>query len=434
MQAGARAAAAIAVLTDMDEAKRPVKLALQAWGRTARYAGARDRAAVSGLVLDTLRHRLELTEAMGDTARGLVIGTLGRIWGQSAEAINSDFAASEHAPAPLSTEEQAGLLADTSSAAAHVQANVPAWIWPFFEQAFGDNALAEARGLNTRAPVDLRLNTLKRPTADGLKSVVGIGAEAVAFLPSAARIPPPSADTRSPHVQSLPGYVKGWLEIQDAGSQFVTLCTGIGPGMQVLDYCAGGGGKTLALAQQMQNKGQIFAYDNNNRRLAPIHERLKRAGVRNAQVRSPSDPEALADLTGNMHAVLVDAPCTGTGTWRRHPDLKWRLREGQLQTRIGEQDEVLRQAAPFVRPGGVLFYVTCSLLRQENEDRIDEFLAEYSEFSRVFVAEIAASGGLLNAAGQQVLAANSTETGDLRLSPMTTQTDGFYMAALRKNP
>ncbi|VAW00713.1 Sun protein, partial [hydrothermal vent metagenome] len=321
------------------------------------------------------------------------------------------------------------------------QANVPKWLWPHFVRAFGQNALAEAQALNTRAPVDLRLNQLKRPAADALKAVTKMGGEALAWLPTAARIPAPDADTRSGHVQSLPGFAKGWLEVQDAGSQFVALCTGIGPGAQVLDLCAGGGGKTLALAQQMQNKGQVFAYDRDGRRLVPIHARLKRAGVRNAQVRDPRDDDPLGDLLGKMHAVLVDAPCTGTGTWRRHPDAKWRLRLGQLETRMGEQDEVLRQAAPFVRPGGMLFYVTCSLLCEENEDRVDAFLAEQDGFERVSVIEVAKAGGLVSEAGLLMLSPphldplprgekGQSSTKDLRLSPHTTGTDGFYMAAL----
>jgi len=460
MQAGAKAAAAILVLTDMFESKRPAKVALKAWGRSARYAGARDRAAVSGLVLDALRHKSAIAAAMGaETPRALVIGTLGRIWGHKAEQIDADFAQSEHAPEVLSAEEKSGLTADILDASYYVQANVPKWLWPHFSRAFGENALNEAQALNTRAPVDLRLNELKRPASDSLKAVAKIGGQGLNWLPTAARIAAPAADTRSGHVQSLPGFAKGWLEVQDAGSQFVSLCTGIGPGAQVLDYCAGGGGKTLALAQQMQNKGQIFAYDRDGRRLVPIHARLKRAGVRNAQVRDPRDEDPLADLLGKMDAVLVDAPCTGTGTWRRHPDAKWRLRDGQLQTRINEQNQVLRQAAPFVRPGGSLFYVTCSFLCEENEDRVDAFLTEHVNFERLSVSEVAKAGGLLNKAGMQMLEsctfprldplpsgemagerglANEelkrgyNNAGDLRLSPFTAETDGFYMAALRK--
>ncbi|MCF6292853.1 MAG: RsmB/NOP family class I SAM-dependent RNA methyltransferase [Robiginitomaculum sp.] len=433
MQTGAKAAAAIAVLEDMFEAKRPAKVALKAWGRASRYAGARDRAYVSGLVLDALRHKTAISAAMGSNdARALVIGTLGRIWGQKAEDIDAEFEQSEHAPEPLTQEEKTGLQADISDAPDYVQANVPEWLWPHFERTFGKNSLVEAQSLNTRASVDLRLNALKRPATDSLKAVSKIGGQGLDWLSTAARIPAPSADTRSGHVQSLPGFAKGWLEVQDVGSQFVTLCTGIGSGSQVLDYCAGGGGKSLALAQQMQNKGQVFAYDRDGRRLVPIHARLKRAGVRNVQVRDPRDDNPLGDLTGKMDAVFIDAPCTGTGTWRRHPDAKWRLREGQLQVRMSEQDQVLRQAAPFVRSGGMMFYVTCSFLCEENQDRVDAFLSEHDEFERLSVGEVAKAGGLLNEAGQLVLEKCLTAAGDLRMSPHSAQTDGFYMAALRR--
>jgi 16S rRNA (cytosine967-C5)-methyltransferase len=430
MQPGAKAAAAIAVLTDMAEAKRPAKVALKAWGRSARYAGARDRAAVSGLVLDALRHKSELGAVMGsDDPRALVIGTLGRIWGRSIDDIDAEFVASEHAPDGLRADEKFLLAKEDRSFPAFIKANIPEWLWPHFVRAFGDEALTEGQAMCSRAPVDLRLNELKRPAADALKAVTKMGGEAVQWLPTAARIPAPSADTRAGHVQSLPGFAKGWLEVQDAGSQFVALCTGIGPGTQVLDYCAGGGGKTLALAQQMQNKGQIFAYDRDGRRLVPIHARLKRAGVRNAQVRDPRDDDPLGDLAGKMDAVLVDAPCTGTGTWRRHPDAKWRLKDTQLQTRMREQDQVLAQAAPFVRPGGLLFYVTCSLLVEENEDRVDVFLTANTGFERVSIGE---QNGLLSEAGKELLAKCLTPAGDLRMSPNTTQTDGFYMAGLQR--
>ncbi len=163
--------------------------------------------------------------------------------------------------------------------------------------------------------------------------------------------------------------------MQDAGSQIAAAVAGDIRGRQVLDFCAGGGGKTLALAAAMANTGQLYAYDADARRLAETARRAQRAGVRSLQVRSPIDPAALAGLEGRMDLVFVDAPCTGSGTWRRHPDAKWRLTPQHLERRIAEQVAVLAGAAPFVKPGGRLIYVTCSLLAEENEDRVAAFVA-----------------------------------------------------------
>lgn len=431
MLPGARAAAAIEVLTDWRESRRPVKLCLSDWGRRSRFAGSKDRAAISGLVFDALRHKSVIAWAMGrEDARALVIGTLGHVWDWSHDQITKEFAQSPHAPKPLTKDEATGLERDLNDAPNHVQANMPKWLWEKYCDQFGDTALPEAKAQAARAPVDLRINALKKEAQAGLKALEAAHAEMIDFLPFGARVSAPPAEQREFHVQSLEGYVKGWFEIQDAGSQLVTLATGITSG-QVLDYCAGGGGKSLALAAQMGGKGQIFAYDADGRRLAPIHERLKRASVHNVQVRDPRSRDPFHDLDG-MDAVLVDAPCTGTGTWRRIPDAKWRLRENQLETRMNEQDKVLASASRHVRPGGMLFYVTCSLLKDENENRVDAFLSAHQDFVREKVADHARAGALLPDVGLQLIENCSSELGDLRLSPVTARSDGFYLAALRR--
>ena len=201
--------------------------------------------------------------------------------------------------------------------------------------------------------------------------------------------------------------------------------------MQVLDFCAGGGGKTLALAAEMNNTGQIFATDNDARRLAPIHDRLERAGVRNVQVRTPKGkaPADLADLVGRMDLVLVDAPCTGVGTWRRHPDAKWRLRPNALEMRRSEQKGVLDQAKHFVKGGGRLVYITCSLLDSENGGQIAEFLANNPQFSAVSPAANAEASALPALAGF----ADPRGLG-LLLSPHRTRTDGFFISVMNRLP
>ena len=210
--------------------------------------------------------------------------------------------------------------------------------------------------------MDLRVNPLKIIRLKALEAIGHLNPEPTPLSPLGLRITA-NAEGRVPHVQSEPAFLKGAIEVQDEGSQLVSLLAGAEPGMQVLDLCAGGGGKTLALAAEMNNKGQIFATDSDQRRLAPIHDRLTRAGARNVQVRTPKlGVMPLDDLTGLMDLALVDAPCTGTGTWRRHPDAKWRMRPTSLELRTGEQRAVLDHAAGFVKPGGRLVYITCSLL------------------------------------------------------------------------
>jgi 16S rRNA (cytosine967-C5)-methyltransferase len=237
---------------------------------------------------------------------------------------------------------------------------------------------------------------------------------------------PLTADGRGPALSAEPAYAKGHVEIQDEGSQIAALCALAQPGEQILDYCAGGGGKTLALAAEMQNKGQIYAYDSDGRRLMPIYARLDRAGARNVQVRAPKGAaDVLADLRGRCDLVVVDAPCTGSGTWRRNPDAKWRMRPGALEQRMKDQDEAIGNASKYVKPGGRLLYVTCSMLREENEDRLAAFLAQAPTFGLLDARDVA------RRAGMPALIGRADDFG-LRLSPATTGTDGFFIAMLER--
>jgi len=202
------------------------------------------------------------------------------------------------------------------------------------------------------------------------------------------------------------------------------------PGEQVLDLCAGGGGKTLAMAAIMENKGQIYATDDDKRRLAPIHDRLERSGARNVQVRPPkSVGNELADLEGKLDLVLIDAPCTGIGAWRRNPDAKWRIRPGALEVRIKEQAETLERTVSLVRLGGRIAYVTCSVLDEENGAQVRAFLGRYTEFSLQPAAEVA------QALGERSFmfgkAARFSDEGIL-MTPRTTDTDGFFVSMLRR--
>jgi 16S rRNA (cytosine967-C5)-methyltransferase len=214
--------------------------------------------------------------------------------------------------------------------------------------------------------------------------------------------------------------------VQDEGSQIAALLAGAGPKMQVLDLCAGAGGKTLALAAAMQNTGQIYAYDADKRQLRPIFERLRRAGARNVQVMEAGDEAALAALGPRFDAVLVDAPCTGSGTWRRKPDSKWRLKPDNIGERQAEQKQVLALGASLTKPGGCLVYVTCSVLSEENADQVAAFLTEHPGFS----VEPYAQSWKEHLGSEPPSSADGRDD-TLQLTPACHGADGFFIARLR---
>ena len=420
MRLGGRLAAAGEVLRDVEERRRPVADALKDWGLAHRFAGSGDRAAIGNIVYDALRRKRSIGWVMGsDEPEALAEGALYRSWRFDARSLAEALEGDQHAPA-LRGGYDPSHLEDAPPA---VRADVPDWAVAELDATFDGNWEAEAQALAERPPLDLRANTLKASRERVVKELARYGAEPAPHAPEGVRIAAGEGASRVPNVTAEEGYRKGRFEVQDAGSQLVALL-GVPDraGGQVLDYCAGGGGKTLAIAAAMGNAGQVHAYDGDRQRLAPIHERLARAGVRSVQVhRAGSD---LSDLQGRMDTVLVDAPCTGTGTWRRRPDAKWRLRETTIERRHQEQDEVLDQAAPHVRPGGALVYVTCSLLASENGDRVQAFLRRNAEF------EVVGTEGRSDAF-------DTTPKRDVgpsgrALTPLTTGTDGFFAAVLRR--
>ncbi|RUT28555.1 RsmB/NOP family class I SAM-dependent RNA methyltransferase [Arsenicitalea aurantiaca] len=428
MRLPGRLAAAIAVLEDIEARKRPASEALKGWGLNNRFAGAGDRAAIGNLVYDGLRRRASHAHAMGeDTPRALVLSVAVRDWGERVSDLNAAFAEDRFAPAPITEAEAARLeaeatLADASDA---VRADVPGWTAPGIAANFGGDWVAHGHAMTARPPLDLRVNRLKADRERVEKSLKRFSPAPTGIAPDGLRLAAGPRDARTPNVTADEGYQKGWFEIQDEGSQIVARLVGAEPGEQVLDLCAGAGGKTLAMAAMMQNKGQIFAYDSDRARLAPIYDRLKRNGVRNAQTRSP-EPGALEDLAGRMDRVVIDAPCTGTGTWRRRPDAKWKLAEDQLAQRVAEQAAILAEGRRFVKPGGVLAYITCSILAAENDEQVAAFLESNEEF-RLRDAR-AAWAEAFGEADRAVF----TPGGGIALSPLTTDTDGFYIALLER--
>lgn len=429
MRLGGRIAAAVEVLDDMEKRHRPAAEALKDWGLSHRFAGSGDRAAIGNLVYDVLRRKLSLGWRMGNGGSvSLVFAALLDSWGETPDQLRSKLDGDRFAP---TLPDEAALnrfqTANLTEAPTHIQADIPEWSAPLLASVFGDALIDEGKALAARPPVDLRINRLAASREKVLAQLPGnIGAVASVFTLDGIRITAGPADYRQPNVQAEPAFQKGELEIQDEGSQLAALMAGAKSGESVLDYCAGGGGKTLALASQMDNKGQIHATDSDKTRLAPIFDRLKRAETRNVQVHAAKSD--LSSLEGKMDCVLIDAPCTGAGTWRRRPDAKWRLTSRQLEQRITEQSAILEAAKLYVKHGGRLVYVTCSIFAEENASRIEAFLKSNAGFQpvdhksrmRQYWPDVSAAAVIAGPLG-------------LSLTPYRSGTDGFFVSVMVRN-
>jgi 16S rRNA (cytosine967-C5)-methyltransferase len=427
MRLGGRLSGAIEVLNDIETRRRPVADALKDWGLSRRFAGSGDRAAVGNIVYEALRMKLSHGWLMDSaTPAAIAHAVMFRQWGFSPESLAAEFEGDKFAPEPLDAATLAAFRSrKLEDAESHVRGDVPEWVVPLFAENFGENWLGEAQALAVRPSLDLRANTLKADRDKVIRSLAESQARASAIARNGVRIPSGEGPSRLPNVTAELSFAKGWFEVQDEGSQIVADLVMAAEGEQILDYCAGGGGKTLALAATMHNKGQVHAYDSDRKRLAPIIERLRRAGTRNVQVHEHE--KSLTPLEGKFDRVLVDAPCTGTGTWRRRPDTKWRLTAKNLDERIGQQREALEKAAAYVRTGGMLCYVTCSVLPQENQGQVAAFIEAGHGFETVSALE-----NWDQLFGHLPVRPHSSDGLTLTLSPAATDTDGFYFAMLRK--
>jgi 16S rRNA (cytosine967-C5)-methyltransferase len=427
MTPAARIQAAIDILAALEQTQQPVDRYLRDFFRARRYAGSKDRRAIAERVFDILRHRARFAHRMGgDSARGLMIAAL-LAEGQDPAVLFSGG----YGPAPLNDAERAAIAAMDPRAPPHVTGEYPEWLGPGLGRIFGDTLAAEMAALQDRAPVDLRVNTLKAARPDVL---AGLQAEGFAVVPTpwspvGIRIPPEhraGAERRSPCDQQKvegsalltrsPLFLAGAFEFQDEAAQIASLLAGAKPGMRVLDLAAGAGGKALAMAAAMNNQGEILAFDDSAKRLAPLAERAVRAGAGCITLATGRGGPLWGD--GKFDLVFLDAPCSGSGTWRRQPELRWRLTPARLAELTGIQDGLLDEAARHTRPGGRLLYATCSLLGEENEDRVAAFLARHPAFRRLDARTVWA--GNIPGLGQ-----------DFRASPARTGTDGFYCALLQ---
>src|ERR1051326_6129676 len=425
MTPSARIEAAIEILDALETSALPADRFIRDWFRRRRYAGSKDRAAVAERVFEILRHRGSYAWRMGSSApRSLAIASLLR--------------------GGVSEEERASLLSVPQvEPPLAARGEFPEWLEPELLRAFGPALLDEMIGLQSRASIDLRVNTLKAKRKEVLSALgnEGFDAKPTPFAPFGIRI---AAGSGAAALGRSKLFERGAFEFQDEAAQIAALLVGARPGMRVLDLAAGAGGKSLALAAAMRNQGEIVASDIDAGRLAQIAQRAERAGVsiitskyplphegggEAKPSRTPS-PQPSPPLRGGegvteFDRVLVDAPCSGTGTWRRQPELRWRLTPERLESLQKTQDSLLDDGASHTRPSGRLIYATCSILPCENEDRIAAFLSRHPDFAIRPAREVwAEPAGTDPPPGLG-------ET--FRATPLSTGTDGFFVAILERN-
>lgn len=417
MTPSARLQAAIEILGALEDTRQPADRFLRDWFRARRYAGAKDRAAVGERVFAVLRQRASLAWRMGsEDARSLMIASIAAEGGD----LGTLFDGSTYGPAPLSNSERERLtLPPVDTPPLGVQGEFPAFLESELTRSLGPHLLDEMRALGVRAPIDLRANTLKASRDEVLRELrdEGFAAEPTPHAPHGIRI---SEHAGASALSRTRAFEEGRFEFQDEAAQIASLLCAVRPGERILDLAAGAGGKALALAAEMNNEGEILAFDDLAERLKPLPERAARAlasCIRIARKRG-------GPLWGNgkFDAVLVDAPCSGTGTWRRQPELRWRV-TAELLSAVGKtQAWLLDDAARHAKEGGRIIYATCSLLACENEDRVDDFLTRHPEFQIAPAAAIWRDvTGAPPPPGMNQF---------FKASPRSTGTDGFFAAVL----
>lgn len=422
MTPAARIQAVIDLLEKINASRIPMDSVCGDYFRVRRYIGSQDRAEIAARIYDVVRHHARLAwrleqAALEDIPRNRLLAFL--TLSETDKRIGDLFNGAKHSPASLTSGEEEALERLMNISMENCPEAIRAECPPEHEQrlreVFGENFAVEMEAMLHAAPLDLRVNSFKctREKAQKFLEADNVETDVTPYSPWGLRCRAKAFLSRTK------AFSKGWIDIQDEGSQLIAVIAEPGPGMQVLDYCAGAGGKTLALAAAMQNKGRIVAMDLDERRLAKAAPRIKKAGVSDIIELRPLSEERhqkwLKRQKGTFDLVLVDVPCSGSGTWRRNPDMRWRTYGPSLEELQEIQSEILEKVAPRVKPGGRLVYATCSLFREENESRIEEFLLQHKDFSLALIETDYAAGGIM------------------RLSPYRTETDGFFAAVMQCN-
>lgn len=436
MTPGARIQAAIELLGEIHGGTAPADRAAAAFFRNRRYIGGKDRREVLDHAYGVLRRRAALDwwiarskAEVKDRERARVIAKLLLMDGWSGDRVAGGFDGGQYRPAMLDHAERhlvrqlAGQPLNPPEQPQAVRLEYPDWIGDQLADVFGERIEAEMAATLDEAATDLRVNALKATREEAIKALARDGVEAVptALSPLGLRV------KGRPPLATLQSFKDGLIEVQDEGSQLVALLADPKPGMRVVDFCAGAGGKTLALAAQMQNKGKLIACDVLQGRVDRAATRLNRAGVFNVERRglsSERDPWVKRHA-GSFDRVLVDAPCSGTGTWRRNPDARWRLKPGDIGELSELQRRILESAARLVKPDGRLIYATCSLLPAENTDHLAWIAEHLPDFELIPLSEVWAE-----AVGTPCPVDGAT----LSLTPARNGTDGFFTAVFRRRP
>ncbi|MBU2358580.1 MAG: RsmB/NOP family class I SAM-dependent RNA methyltransferase [Alphaproteobacteria bacterium] len=430
MTPATRLSAALDLLGDVARDARPADAVVSAWLRTRRGMDDSDRGAILETLNGVLRHHARLgwwldRQGGSDTPRGRLLAWLALVEGHSPDQIRRLFSGAKDARPALTDDETALLTALQGSTILHpdvpeeVRLECPDWAAGPLRHRFKEQFAAEMAALLTPPPLDLRVNTIRSTRDAMLRRLqdLGLPAEAAALAPHGIRIRERLSLARLAPLKT------GEVEIQDEGSQLVALLVDARPGERVVDFCAGAGGKTLAIATQMNNKGHIAACDVSEGRLKRCAERLRKAGLHNVQTQllTSETDRWVKRRKRSFDRVLIDAPCSGTGTWRRNPDARWRAhRQEGLDQLVALQSRILTSAARLVKPGGRLVYATCSMLSEENEAQVVAFLAAHPDFRVVPIRDVAPQ-----LAGQ-------TDDGFLSLTPARHDTDGFFAAVMQR--
>lgn len=423
MQAAAQIQAVIELLDQIQEHAFPADRTMASYFRQRRYIGSKDKARISGVFYTILRNKLSLSWLL--TQRGLLAKNRELVAAYlqlEGEDLLTYFSGQKYAPEAFRDDDLkclAQLSADQlDSAPAHVKYNVPDWLFPELKASLGDDFEAEIMASNQQATTDVRVNTLKadRDQLNKAFDQAGFTAAAGKLSPTCLRF------DRRVALFNLPAFKQGWFEVQDEGSQLLALFSNPKPGEKVVDFCAGAGGKTLAMAAMMQNKGVLHACDVHSKRLDESAKRARRAGVHNLRIHclSSERDKWVKQHAGFADLVLVDAPCSGTGTWRRSPDSRWNLTADKLANLVLLQQDILASAQRLVKPGGRLIYATCSLLERENQMQADKFVADHPEFQPLsFASNLLPSDAWakLKHCGNQLI-----------MRPDLSGTDGFFAA------
>lgn len=425
----ARLQATLDLFCAVEADHRPVDAVTSGWFRTRRDIADKDRGTILERVYVLLRHRARLVwwldkHGRDHSARNQFLASLALLDRKSPEDVSRLIGGSKHAPTLTKAEYNLvlrlkGCTIEHPEMPEEVRLECPSWAEPSLRARFGGAFAAEMAATLTPPPVDLRVNPVKSTRKEMLRALheLNLQAEASPLAPYGIRVAGRFNYARFPALKS------GAVEIQDEGSQLVALLVDAQPGDRVVDFCAGAGGKTLAIAAQMNNKGRIIACDVSEGRLKRCTERLRNAGMHNTETRlltSESDKWVKRHKLG-FDRVLVDAPCSGTGTWRRNPDTRWRApEENGLENLIALQGRILASAARLVKPGGRLVYATCSMLPEENEAQVTAFLAANPAFRLVPLGDVAPD-----------LAAK-VQGDTLSLTPARHDTDGFFAAVLQR--